>query len=253
MSENYNKLLEKLKTLKSGFFAKGLKLELETEIITTTELDIAKQLADDAGLTLTLKTCGCSAVSDIFLAKAMSVTSLLSPMIESSYALDKFYFNIKNIFDEDENLNLEFNLETLTAYKNIDEILSYKNINAFSTVVFGRNDFTASLGKNADYADSDEVLECIKNTLKKLDDTGLDLIAGGNISKDSCEFLNKIDSEKFIGFETRKIVFDKEILKKDYDKALNLALEFELLWLESKSFKNPLDEQRREILSKRFA
>ena len=128
MSENIKKLFDKLNTLKSDFKAKGLKLELETEIISTTEIELAKHLAKESGLELTLKTSGCSAVSDIFLANAMDIGNILSPMIESPYALEKFYNNVSNICN-DNHKNLMFNLETITGLNNIDNILAYKNIN----------------------------------------------------------------------------------------------------------------------------
>ena len=52
--------------------------------------------------------------------------------------------------------------------------------------------------------------------------------------------------------ETRKIIFDKKILEKDFENALKKALDFEILWLESKSFKNPLDIERAKELKKRI-
>ena len=97
MDKNYSKLLEKLKNLKLRYAATGLKLELETEIISTAEIDLAQKLAKESGLCLTLKTSGCSAVSDIFLSKALGISNILSPMIESAYALEKFYENVKDI------------------------------------------------------------------------------------------------------------------------------------------------------------
>lgn len=252
MCENYKQLLEKLNLLKQEYCMTGLKLELETEIISTAEIDLAKELANKTSIELTLKTCGCSAVSDIFLAKALSIKNLLTPMIESPYALEKFDTNVKNICGCDNNIHLLFNIETIDGVKNIDKILSCKSINSFKTIVFGRNDFCSSLGKNSDFADSQEIFNYASLIMKKSESSNLNFILGGNITKKSFDFLNKLDSPCFKGFETRKIVFDKEILKKDYQKALDTALEFELLWLNSKSFKNPLDEQRQIILRKRF-
>ena len=173
-------------------------------------------------------------------------------MIESAYALEKFYENVKDIH-ADETPNLMFNIETITAYENIDKILKNKYIDKFSIIVFGRNDFCCSLGKTADFCDDNIVFNYICNVLQKIENTGLNLIVGGNITQKSQEFLQKINSDKFTHFETRKIVFDKKILNEDFKTALQEALEFELLWLELKSFKNPLDEMRTNILKKRLA
>ena len=165
MQENYKELLKNLQDLKNNYFATGLKLELETEIISTQEIDLAKNLAIESGLELTLKTSGCSAVSDIFLTEAFDIKNILTPMIESSYALEKFYNNVKNICTTQKHLS--FNIETITAIKNIDEIFSYKNIDKFSSVVFGRNDFCHSLNKSSNYCDNEEIFENIKIILKK--------------------------------------------------------------------------------------
>ena len=252
MDKNYSQLLEKLNNLKLNYAATGLKLELETEIISTAEIDLAQKLTEESGLRLTLKTSGCSAVSDIFLSKALGISNILSPMIESAYALEKFYENVKDI-RTDKTPNLMFNIETITAYENIDKVLNSKYIDSFSTIVFGRNDFCRSLGKTADFCDDEIVFDYICSVLQKIENTGLNLIVGGNITPKSQDFLQKINSNKFTHFETRKIVFDKKILKEDFKKALQEALEFELLWLELKSFKNPLDEMRMDILKKRLA
>jgi len=250
MSENYNNLLENLIELKSGYNATGLKLELETEIISTQEIDLAKKLALNSNLELTIKISGCSAVSDIFLTEAFEIKNVLTPMIESAYALEKFYNNVKNICLNKKNLS--FNIETKTGINNIDEILSYQNIDKFNSIVFGRNDFCGSLNKSAEYCENEEVLENIQLLLNKINNTNLSLTVGGNITNKSFEFLNKINNNKFNKIETRKIIFNKDILKNDFNNALKKAMEFEILWLKSKSFKNPLDTERIEQLKNRI-
>ena len=73
---------------------------METEIISTQEIDLAKNLATESNLELTLKTSGCSAVSDIFLTEAFDIKNILTPMIESSYALEKFLVPIVEDFED---------------------------------------------------------------------------------------------------------------------------------------------------------
>lgn len=250
MTKNYYELLKKLNNLKENYCATGLKLELETEIISTQEIDLAKNLATESNLELTLKTSGCSAVSDIFLTEAFDIKNILTPMIESSYALEKFYNNIKNICTSQKNLS--FNIETTTAINNIDEILSYENIDKFTSVVFGRNDFCHSISKSSDYCDSKEVFDNIQIILKKIENTNLFLTIGGNITPISVAFLKSINNEKFKNFETRKIIFDKKAIENDFENALKNALDFEILWLQSKSFQNPLDIERIKELKNRI-
>lgn|SRR5574344_2156444 len=252
MEKNYDKLLENLVKLKTEFNATGLKLELETEIISTSELDLAKTLADNADIDLTIKTCGCSAVSDIFLAKAMGIKNLLAPMIESDYALDKFYSNVSEIYGSTKDVKLFFNLETITGFKNIDEILNFKYIEKLDGLVFGRNDFCSSLKHDAGFADSAEIFKYAQNVLGKTENKDIKFILGGNITSKSVDFMKKLKGENFTNFETRKIIFDKKILENDINTALNLALEFEILWLNSKSFSNSLDEKRKQIIEKRL-
>lgn len=252
MNENYKKLLDLLSKLKNEHYASGLKLELETEIISTEEIDLAKKLVTDAGLELTLKISGCSAVSDIFLAKVLEVQNILVPMIESKYALEKFYSNAKEILDG-ENVKLLFNIETVNALNNFDEILQSRFIKFFDSVVFGRNDFCSSIGKTADYADSKEIFAVACNILSKIKNKDMNFILGGNISNSSIDFMKKIDNKNFKKFETRKITFDVNCLKKNPEKALSLALEFELLWLNSKTFCNNLDEKRKTVICERIS
>lgn len=251
MPQSHKKLLELLKTLKEKYHAIGIKLELETEIISTKEIDFAQELAEESELKLVLKTSGGSAVSDIFLSKALNIKYILAPMIESKYALEKFYKNVKNICQNQQKYLL-FNIETITAFQNIDEILNSKYINNFSGIVFGRNDFCCSLEKNIEFCDNEEISEYIKIILEKIENKNLTLTIGGNISPNSKSFFKKINNDKFTNIETRKIIFDKKILEADFEHALKTAIDFEQLWLESKSFTNPLDKERIEVLKKRM-
>ena len=252
MNENYEKLLDLLLKLKNDYYASALKLELETEIISTAEIDLVKSLVDDAKLDLTVKVSGCSAVSDIFLCKALQAKNIFVPMVESPYALNKFYKNIKNILD-DNSVNLLFNIETINALNSMDEIFECENLDKFNSVVFGRNDFCSSIGKNADYVDSNEIFDVAKNILKKAESKNLNFVLGGNISMSSFDFMKRLSCRKFKNFETRKITFNTKCLETDFQKALLLALEFEFLWLNSKSFENVVDEKRKLLIQQRLA
>ena len=154
---------------------------------------------------------------------------------------------------EDKEISLLFNIETVNAWKNIDEILGYENIDAFDAVVFGRNDFCSSIGKTADYVDSDEIFDVAENILRKIQNKKLKFFLGGNVSMSSFDFMKRLNCEKFKNFETRKITFDTRCLDKDFQKALLLALEFEFLWLNSKSFANVIDERRKYVIQQRLA
>jgi len=220
-----------------NYSAVGLKLELESEALSWHDAIRFKNLSDGAGLDVVLKIGGCASVSDISLAYELGVKTLVAPMIESPYALEKFYLTASEIG----NFKLDFNIETVQGLKNLDKILKSKYISNFNAVIFGRSDFCAS----ANDLDCEDTLEIAKEISKKVHNAGLEFIVGGNITANSVDFLRNINTK----FETRKVIFDAATIGKNFDKALERALEFEILWLKSKENKTTLDEMRiKEIL-----
>lgn len=240
-NKNYNLLLNLLIDLKSNHEAVGVKLEFESEYTTKADNELLKKLADEANVDLVIKIGGCGCVNDIICAKKLNPRALVAPMIESKYALEKFYLTANDLI----NCDLYFNLETIAGFENFNEILSSKFIDKFRGIVFGRSDFCASMGQ-----------ENLKNTHKflnviseKIKNTHLELIVGGNITQDSIDFLKQANCEKF---ETRKIIFNRNALEKNIQQGLNLALKFEVLWLKSKENIIKTDEKRIADIEKRL-
>lgn len=252
MIDIYKNLLNKLNTLKEEYGAVAIKLEFESEYTTEKENEYFKRLALESGLSLVIKIGGCGSVRDIALAETLSPQVLVAPMIESAYSLDKFYTTAKSSCDLSQ-INLFFNIETIAAYKNIENILDSQYIENFKGIVFGRSDFALSLTQDTGIVESDIIFDYVNNTVKALEQTRLELIVGGNISINSKKFLQKIESKCFKRFETRKIIFDKILLSKDFEKGIELALEFEKLWLNSKIYKNAFDTSRLESIEKRIS
>ena len=215
----------------------GIKIELENEVLSKNDTIRLKMLADEAGLDLVLKIGGCASVSDICFAQELGIKNLVAPMIESQYALEKFYLTTREIG----NFKLGFNIETTQGVKNLDNILKSKYIANFNTVIFGRNDFCASCNE----FDCEQTLDIAKEICQKVQDVGLNFVVGGNVTSSSIDFLRNINTN----FETRKIIFDSVVTEKNFDKAIERAFEFELLWLNAKENKTVLDEERiKEIL-----
>lgn len=251
IEKKYHTLLEKLTRLKDDFYVIGIKLEFETEYTTQKDIYFAKKLALESGLDLAIKIGGCGSVKDIEQAEKTSPQALIAPMIESRYALEKFYKTAQSLC-EVKNIDLYFNLETICGYNNLDKILTSEYINEFKGVVFGRSDFAASIEKSENDVNSELISDFVNNFIQKIERTALELTLGGCISGQSNKFLDCIKSSCFKKFETRKIIFDKRLLSKNFEQGLELALEFELEWLKAKDQRTIFDEKRIEEITKRL-
>jgi hypothetical protein len=187
---------------------------------------------------LTLKIGGCEAVKDLYEARQFGARYIVAPMIESAYALKKFVDTVLKVYPNDElqEVDFLFNIETIQAYNFFDEILQVALVNpVIAGVVFGRTDFSGSLGIKGD-VQNEQVTSAIEAIAQRLRDTRLDLVIGGSISIDSVPELNRIAASKLTRFETRKVVFDASKLEnaKLKDSLLD-AVHFEILWLINKS------------------
>ena len=122
--------------------------------------------------------------------------------------------------------------------------------------VFGRADFCGSLGLGSNDINNDEVLEYAKNVAQSCLDDDLEFVVGGGVSFDSLSFFKALYPIRLTSFETRKILFDKEIVNLDMRKGIQLAVSFELLYLENKRdyYQNVASEDltRIEMLKKRI-
>ena len=254
MESAETKLINILKDLKQNYCVKGLKLEFEAEGATYKEAEISKKLADEAGLNFIVKIGGCEAVRDLYDAKKIKSSTIVAPMIETPYALEKYNRAISSIFSEEEinNTNFFIDIETITGFKNIDEIFSserFKNING---IVFGRGDFVRSMGLNKEDVDSSKIFNTAKIISEKVQKLNKKFIVGGGVSPKSVQFFKNL--LYLTAFETRKIIFNSEVLKSD-NVCLGIikALNFETEWLNFKKELNgnlnQKDKERIKILS----
>lgn len=251
-------MIEVLKRLKNDYGVIEIKAEYENEGSRQDELMRLKDIADKVNLPIIMKIGGVEAITDIYNALTLGVSGIIAPMAESKFAVSKFTNAIETFVSEDNRNDIEFafNLETITAYENIDDILSLDNLNMLDGVTVGRVDFTASMGRDRSFADSDEMLEYCTNIFQKSRDKGLKCGLGGAISSNSSEFIKSLVSQNLIDkYETRKIVYDKDAIN-SISKGILTGVEFELLWLKSKRryyhrIKSE-DEKRIEMLDKRL-
>lgn len=251
-------MIEVLKKLKNEYGVFEIKAEYENEGSRQDELMRLKDVADRVNLPIIMKIGGVEAITDMYNAITLGVGGIIAPMAETKFAVSKFTNSIETFVSEDNRNDIEFafNVETITAYNNIDDILSLSNLNALQGVTIGRVDFTASMGKDRNFADSDEMLELCTNVFRKCREKNLKCGLGGAISANSADFIKSLVSKNLIDkYETRKIVYNKDGVS-NISKGILAGVEFELLWLKSKRryyqrIKSE-DEKRIEMLEKRF-
>ena len=239
--------------------ALSVKAEFEAEGTRMDELLRLVDVARAAGLKLTVKIGGCEAIRDLLEAKQVGVDYIVAPMVETPYALSKFVGAISIAFnnDEREHTDFLFNLETITAYQNLTEMISVAKIGGLEGIVFGRVDFSGSLGIGREGIETDLITDRIVETAKLAMQNDLDLVVGGAISSGALPQLHRINKEYLTRFETRKVVFGADSLKnKNIENGLLHAVHFELLWLINKrnyySQITSEDNKRIEMLETRW-
>jgi len=206
----------------------GIKVSFEDEGALYNEIISMRSLTKDVGLDLSVKIGGCEAKRDITDCIDLNCDTIVAPMVESKFALNKF---LKSLACYNYDKKMGFNLETIESYKNLDSMSELFNKIDFVTV--GRVDFVGSMNKDRDFVDSDEIYEIVETVFKKAREKGTMCYMGGAVSIKSQQFLEKLISQDLIDkFETRYIIYDvHKINITQLDKLLYWGNVFEVKWL----------------------
>ena len=119
MNKTEKEMLEILHKLKENG-AVAVKAEFEAEGTRTEELLRLIELSRRAGIGIGLKIGGCEAVRDLIEAKQFGVDYVIAPMVETSYAMEKYVEAKNKVFSLDEREDIDFlvNIETYTGLSN---------------------------------------------------------------------------------------------------------------------------------------
>ena len=235
MNKIEQRMLDILKELKNEYHVLAIKSEFEAEGSRTDELVKLNEIVFRADMDIYIKIGGCEAVRDLEQCRTLGAKGVMAPMIETPFAMEKFIGAVKRVYTQEEidQMYYIFNAETITGYHNLDEILAVEGIDLIHSIAVGRVDFTASLGHGRDYINSEEIMKYTRVMLEKARKHNIMAGMGGGISPEAIPVIKQL-GDVLEKFETRKVVFGyTEDL--DIKKGLELAMEFEILYLKNKA------------------
>ena len=181
-----------------------LKGEFESEGLSRLDVAAEALFAAREGLDYLVKISGAEAKSDIFYLEDLGVKSIVCPMVETPFAMEKYMEMLPQGAFE----HVGVTIETITAVANIHTILTEGKL--LSEVTIGRTDLTASY--EGDSVESERTIAMVKTVAHAAKGKGLKVTMGGSVSKNTRELLrNDTELRGLLDYvETRKAVMPVE-------------------------------------------
>ena len=236
MNSYEKRMLDILMSARSSHGVVAVKAEFEAEGTRVDELLRLLEIAHKAGVKVGLKIGGCEAIRDLIECRLYGADYIIAPMVETPYALSKYISGKDKFYPKEEQADVGFlfNVETRSTYDSIEE-LGRLAAKGKVGMVFGRVDFAGSMGKDRDFVNSDELIFYVLGAAEVAKKHSLDFVVGGGVSPASIDALRKVRQIRLDRFETRKVIFDASVLDGgDAQMGMELAIDFELLWLKNK-------------------
>ena len=182
----------------------GFKVSFEDEGASLEDIIIMKAISLRNGIPLYVKIGGCEAKTDIINCSRYMIDGVVSPMIESEFAIEKFI----NCCDELGFSGQRFiNVETKTCVDNLQNIIDSPSSIKINGFTIGRSDLTASYGLTKKSVNSDMIFKIVKASFKKIKKLGFVTTMGGNLTSDSKDFIIRLYETGLLDkIETRNII-----------------------------------------------
>jgi hypothetical protein len=217
--------MTRLKTMLDALFRKhglvALKGGTEVEDMTFDEICYLKKLGEP-DLPLIVKIGGPEARNDIRMLKSITIYGILSPMVESEYALRNFTETVCEIYGNGQKPYLAINIETITSYVNLNAIINSDAFRAVDQVTVGRSDLSRSMKMGVD---DNRVISITDDIVTRVIKRGKKTSVGGSITPYNARLVaDNIKTEKI---NTRHLLFDLNAAK-DICSSIKYGLEFEI-------------------------
>tara|TARA_B100000131_G_C18112197_1_gene610005 strand:- start:798 stop:1559 length:762 start_codon:yes stop_codon:yes gene_type:complete len=232
----------------------GIKVSFEDEGADFVDVSFLKTFCDKNNIQLNLKVSGAEAIRDMKDANKLYITKLVAPMIESSFALEKFIKSSRIYYKVGSEIGI--NIESEQAYKNIDDIFSSDLINELSSITVGRGDLVQSMkmDRYGNSVNSDVIFVMTKKIFSKCRENGLECTLGGSMTIESKDFISDLISENLLDkFETRNVIVHCDaLIHYDFEEIIESILDFELNYLKFRTDYYSMLAKQDEVRIKRM-